>query len=129
MNTVNTSGTAGATYSLPLGGSNTFTNTGGIIQANNEGIMPAACTLKNLNVKLVSVGAAYGVTATVSKNGTLTAITCTTGTTAPIVGSTTTCSDTTHTLALANGDTVGYQFTPTTTANSNARILISTYCQ
>jgi hypothetical protein len=67
--------------------------------------VPVAGTAQNLYVKAGTAGrlAASGVV-TLVKNGSATALTCT-------IGTATTCNDTTHTVAIAKGDSVKFQVT------------------
>ncbi len=75
--------------------------------------LPRASTTTNLSVILdTAPGGSNSFTFTILKNGTATSLTC------QITGSATTCSDTSHTVSFAAGDTLVLQATSTTTANA-----------
>jgi hypothetical protein len=86
---------------------------------------PIACTLKNLHLLVGSNGTANAVTATLFKNGSAQALTsgsCSVGT-----SGTNTCTDLSHTVAVAIGDTVVWQLTDTTQTSTG--FAISAVCQ
>jgi hypothetical protein len=105
----------GTTYSL-LPGSNAITCGGSAAGAENP--IVSACTAQNLQVRASVAGAVAGSgVVALFKNGSASALTCTLGTTL-------TCSDITHTVALTTSDTWSVRITTgqgsDTTANPRA---------
>ena len=115
---LSTLGTASAAFPMFCSGTATSSTTlfvtvwnSGACTDNSEGVnnqilAPSVRTLRNLRVKAGTTGSAAGSGAfTLRINGSNTTVTCTVG------NSGTTCSDVTHTAAVAAGDTVTLQFT------------------
>jgi hypothetical protein len=76
--------------------------------------LPRACTLSNLSIRVSPNAGGYGGDDTldfyVMHNGALTAISCSLTVSSSVI---TTCSDTIHTLAAAEGDLFAFYFTDT----------------
>jgi hypothetical protein len=103
--------------------------------------VPLACTLTQMNVGAVlsaTGGAAEVATITVyhgaagsTLNATATGITCTTGTIANTLGASGSCSDNSHTVSLAAGDTLSLKLHETDDLASGPAVFYSVHlrCQ
>jgi hypothetical protein len=116
MNSIASISTAG-TYAAPISGGSGIA-TSAAAEGYEEQPVSSSGTFSNLYVRIASGGVAYQASVTLYKNGAATAITCSTGTTAASIGATATCSDTTHTISVAAGDSVGYVIQPNVSNNS-----------
>ena len=116
MNSIASISTAG-TYAAPISGGSGIA-TSAAAEGYEEQPVSSSGTFSNLYVRIASGGVAYQVSVTLYKNGVPTGITCSTGTTAASIGATATCSDTTHTISVAPGDSVGYVIQPNVSNNS-----------
>ena len=116
------------TFAAPISGG-TAIATSTISEPYKEQVFPSACTLSSLYV-FVTVGTAnaYQVHVTLFKNGSATALTCTTGTTTSAIGATTSCNDTTHTVSVVAGNTLAYEV-QANASNNNNEISVAMHCQ
>lgn len=115
-----TVGTGNATsYAIQGGTSNSCANSTSIL--GTERISGVTCTLRNLYVH-ASVGATAGSgVVSMVKAGVSTGITCTLGTSA-------TCSDTTHTVAMVPTDTYQFRVLTNQASDTTGNISISAQC-
>jgi hypothetical protein len=126
FSSLSTTGTFAAGIS---GGIALATSAASFAETYKDEPLPASCTLSNFYVK-ISVGTAnaYQVGVTLFKNGSSTALTCSTGTTASVAGANASCSDTTHSVTVSAGDTLAYLVTPNI-SNNNNNISLAVHCQ
>jgi hypothetical protein len=97
-----------STYSVPVNGGALAIASTTVSEVYEEQVVSSPGTISDLHVRVASGGVAYQVTVTLWKNGSNTGLTCQTGTTAASLGATTTCSDPTHTVSVAEGDSLAY---------------------
>jgi hypothetical protein len=85
-----------------------------------QSTLPSACTLKNLSIRVSRNIGGYGGNDTlvfsIMHNGTITALSCTLTVNS---SSTTTCTDTTHTVPAAAGDLFAFYFVDTNAGDAD----------
>lgn len=85
-----------------------------------QSVLPSACTLKNLGIRVSPNIGGYGgndtLTFSVMRNGAITNISCTVTVSGSNIA---TCSDTTHTIAAAAGDLFAFYYTNSNSADAD----------